>query len=200
MRAAGIESVLGPLVTAVPQGNECSEPAVGRVLLVEEAVAARGSRPLCAVIDARRRRDYVLVLVRGPVQSLAPGNALLALQRLDARVDQVEFVAGTTPEQALGRDAAILVRLQRRRNCHRFRDEVLQPVRVEVGGRMVRKAPVRVDADTQVLRGRVLDLLEFTVAILEMDVTALADRRPGVFGPGILREFDRVRGARLQIK
>jgi hypothetical protein len=65
---------------------------------------------------------------------------------------------------------------------------------------MVRKAPVRVDADTQVLRGRVLDLLEFTVAILEMDVTALADRRPGVFGPGILREFDRVRGARLQIK
>ena len=199
MRAAGIETVLSPLVTAVPQSNERSEPAIGRVLLAEEAVAARRGRPLCAVIDARGRRDHVLVLVRGPVQSLAPRNALLALERLDARVDQVEFVAGTISEQTLGRDATILVRLQRRRNRHRFRDEVLQPARVEVGGRMARIAAVGVDTDAQALRGRVLDLLQIAVAILEVYVTALADRRPGVFGPGILRKLDGLRSARLQI-
>ena len=116
------------------------------------------------------------MLSRIVVKLLAPGQPLLAVERLDGTVDQVEIHAGPIREQCGRRHRALRIRFQRAGNRHGLRQESAEPVRIQVGRLVARISPVRVNLYGEHARGRVLDLLERAVAEIELHVATLYGR------------------------
>ena len=136
--------------------------------------------------------------MRHSIERTTPGDALLAIKRLHAGIDKIEIVGRAIGEQRLRCYTPIFVRLERTRNGNGLGDEILQPIRAQVRRGMTRVAAAGINANAEILRRRVFDLLQVAVAVFELHVTTLACRRPGILRSGFLRKLNRLCGTFLE--
>ena len=199
MLPADVVAVRGAFFASVAQRDLRAIPAIGFLVLAGKAVAARVRGLERAVVHAGRRGNYPVVCCGRLIQRATPVEALLPAQVGHRLVHEIEVGGRTVREQGLRRNLPIIVRLEGPRYGNRLRDELPQAFRLEIRRRVARIATRCVDLHGQVPGGRVLDLLDLAIAILELHVAAARRGCPGVARAGRPGGLDGLLGAFLQI-